>query len=110
MRVRIRRFGELRLALGKTRDSERVEVGARQSNLERFVCGHVPPASAETSGDAERSALNTTTLQLVIHRSSPLPLFEHEHPHSSMKPLIHLREMPGVSASLKYARQPTRKL
>ena len=58
VRVRIRRFGKLRLA-GKPRDSYPVEVGVGQSRVEPDVSGRPPPASAVGS-DFRGCALRET--------------------------------------------------
>ena len=91
MRVRIRRFGELRLAR-ESRETERLEVPTGQRNVQSFVRGDMPPASPESSGDPERPAADSPTLQLAIHRPSAFPLSQHEHTQASVKPLVHLGE------------------
>jgi len=68
MRVRIRRFSELRLADSKTRHPKRVAVSTGQSDLKRFVRRHMPPVSAIPGGDPEGCVARTATLQLPIHR------------------------------------------
>jgi hypothetical protein len=77
------------------RESERLEIPAGQSDVKRFVSCHMPPASTKPSGDPECRAADSATLQLAIHRSASLPLLEHEHSQSAVKPLIHVRENPG---------------
>src|SRR6266852_367254 len=94
IRVRIRRFGRLRLA-GKPWYSDPVEVAVRQRGVQSDVSGRPPPAFA-VGGDLRGRALRETSgAQFTEDLCAPLPLFELDHSESSANPGIEVLKTSG---------------
>jgi hypothetical protein len=58
MRVRIRRFAELRLA-SKSRDTKLIEVRRGQGEVKGCVTSHAPPVASKTGGHCGDVARHT---------------------------------------------------
>src|SRR3990170_4815625 len=87
MRVRIRRFGWLRLA-SKSRDAHPVVVARGQGGVKRPVGRDPPPASGLGGGRTRDAIGDAPGAQLAIDRRSTLPLLELRGTQAVTNPLI----------------------
>src|SRR6266852_1786086 len=90
MRVRIRRFGGLRLA-GKSRDSHPVVVARGQGGIEQLG-GVFPPASRVPCHLPGCILVCTEALHFPVDGFPSLPLFQLHHPQTMANPLVETTE------------------
>jgi hypothetical protein len=73
VRVRIRRFGELRLARSEWRDAKAVEIGRGKSRMQGGMASYSPPVAGEVRRDRRHRALPHPPSALQLYRI-PEPL------------------------------------
>src|SRR2546425_13005400 len=90
MRVRIRRFGKLRLR-GKSRYSDSVVVAHRQGGIQQHG-GISPPTSRVRCHLPSRVLVCSKAPHLSVNGLTSLPLFELNHPQTVANPFVELLE------------------
>src|SRR5580700_5493726 len=90
MRVRIRRFGRLRL-LSKAGDSDALVVAGVESGMDR-AGGAVPPAAVDRRGLRRERVGQSESAHLRVDLGAALPLFELQRPQPVADPFVIVSE------------------
>ncbi len=80
----------MRLARGKPRHSQAIEIPRGQRKMERAVARHSPPVATKPRGHSGSGFGNAPSSEFPVDRRAPLPVFEIEGAQAPVQPLFHV--------------------